>query len=39
MAKRDCKSEPCTTEAPQPTTRCEFYSRAVRRVDRTGGIY
>ncbi|EKR5650245.1 type I toxin-antitoxin system SymE family toxin [Escherichia coli] len=32
MAKRDCKSEPCTTEAPQPTTRCEFYSRAVHKA-------
>lgn len=29
MAKRDCKSESRATEAPQPTTRCEFYSRAV----------
>lgn len=26
MAERDCKSEPCATEVPQPTTRCEFYT-------------
>ncbi|WP_442910531.1 SymE family type I addiction module toxin [Kluyvera sp. Awk 3] len=32
MAKRDCKSEPGTTEAPQPTTRCEYYSRAVHNA-------
>ncbi|EOL8944630.1 SymE family type I addiction module toxin [Cronobacter dublinensis] len=32
MAKRDCKSEPRATEAPQPTTRCEFYSRAVHNA-------
>lgn len=27
MAKRDCKSEPRTTEAPHPLTRAEFYDR------------
>ncbi|EDS4738172.1 type I toxin-antitoxin system SymE family toxin [Salmonella enterica] len=32
MAKRDCKSEQATTEAPQPTTRCEYYSRAVHNA-------
>ncbi|EPR9024497.1 SymE family type I addiction module toxin [Cronobacter dublinensis] len=32
MAKRDCKSEVVTTEAPQPTTRCGFYSRAVHNA-------
>lgn len=32
MAKRDCKSEPRATEAPQPTTRCGYYSRAVHNA-------
>ena len=32
MAKRDCKSEPCATEAPHPTTRSEAYSRAVHNA-------
>ncbi|HEY4466879.1 MAG TPA: SymE family type I addiction module toxin [Klebsiella sp.] len=32
MAKRDCKSEPRTTEAPQPITHCEYYSRAVHNA-------
>ncbi|WP_336297091.1 SymE family type I addiction module toxin [Escherichia coli] len=32
MGERYCKSEPGATEAPQPTTRCEFYSRAVRNA-------
>ena len=32
MAKNDCKSEPCATEAPQPTTRCEYYSRSSRNA-------
>lgn len=32
MAKRDSKSEPRTTEAPQPTTRCEIYSRAIHET-------
>lgn len=32
MAKTDCKSEPRVTEVPQPTTRCEFYSRAAHRA-------
>lgn len=29
MAKRDCKSEPRTTEIAQPTHRCEFHSSAM----------
>jgi toxic protein SymE len=32
MAKHDCKSEPRTTEALQPTTRCEYYSRAAHNA-------